>query len=457
MSEHLQLPEPVLYTMERIIKNGGEAWLVGGALRDFLLNRTVSDFDIATSFTPDIIKNLFSEYNMFTVGKRFGTITVIVDDMPIEITTFRGESGYSDRRHPDAVIFLNNIEDDLARRDFSINAMAYCPFSNSPFIDPFNGKKALENKIIETVNDPYDRFSEDPLRMLRAIRFSAQLGFKIEQKTFDAIKQLNHLITSISAERIREELFKILESPFIDSGLKSFKESGMLSLIIQSATKKTGSRFCSDNEIDETKAISNNEVNDYGFLVNCADNLAVKMCAFLYHELNQKGLNVEEAARAILKYLRCDNRFLKTSAKLISSYEMIKEAEPSAYSLRKVIGFVGSENIYDLIKWHHAYHSFKNPNKGFDFDKKIKSLYIITDAIIENKDPLNIRDLAIDGNDIIKLGIGADDRQIIGQALNTALKWVLNDPTLNKKNILEERLVNKFHYKKRTDSDDRNS
>ena len=205
---HIKLPEKVKYIISRLEKNGYEAYAVGGCVRDSILDRVPEDWDITTSAKPEEVKKLFQA--TIDTGLQHGTVTVVIEKEGYEVTTFRLDGDYSDGRHPDRVAFTSSLTEDLKRRDFTINAMAYS--ENTGLIDRFDGEKDLEDGIIRAVGDAEERFSEDALRMLRAIRFAGQLNFDIAEKTFDAIKKLSPDISKVSVERIAKELEKLLLS-----------------------------------------------------------------------------------------------------------------------------------------------------------------------------------------------------------------------------------------------------
>ena len=203
------LKKEVIFALKELNKNGYEAYVVGGAVRDFLMNVDIHDYDITTSALPDQIEELFKDYKVFNTNKRFGTITVIINHLPLEITTYRTKEDYSDHRKPNSLKFTNKLEEDITRRDFTINSLL-CD-ANLQIIDLLNGQEDLKNHLIRSINDPEMRFEEDALRILRAIRFKAQLGFEIEEKTNIAIFKQAKLLDYISIERKRDELFKILK------------------------------------------------------------------------------------------------------------------------------------------------------------------------------------------------------------------------------------------------------
>ena len=207
--EKFRIPEPVQRCCNTLRAAGFAAHPVGGCVRDLLLGRVPGDWDVTTSARPETVQDLFS--HTIPTGIRHGTITVIEDNMPIEVTTFRLESGYGDSRHPDSVSFDTDLTGDLSRRDFTVNAMALDEYMD--VIDPFGGKNDLEQKVIRAVGEPERRFSEDALRVLRGIRFAAQLGFEVETDTAAAMKVCAPLVDKVSAERIKTEVEKILLSP----------------------------------------------------------------------------------------------------------------------------------------------------------------------------------------------------------------------------------------------------
>ena len=202
------IPDYVQKVLEVLESNGFEAYMAGGCIRDFIMNKVPHDFDIATNALPDETKKCFEGYRIITNGEKHGTIAVIADGNTVEITTYRIDGNYSDSRHPESVEFSGNLLEDLSRRDFTVNAMALD--KSGRLVDPFDGVKDIERKIIRTVGNPSDRFEEDALRIMRALRFASQLGFEIESETSDRIHEKAELLKKISAERIRDEFLKLL-------------------------------------------------------------------------------------------------------------------------------------------------------------------------------------------------------------------------------------------------------
>lgn len=253
------LPAPVTQCLNALRRNGFAAHPVGGCVRDLLLGRTPGDWDIATSARPETVVGLFAK--TVPTGLKHGTVTVVLDGMSLEVTTFRSDGGYSDGRHPDTVVFGGSLEQDLARRDFTVNAMALA--EDGSVIDPFGGQADLEKRLIRAVGDPDLRFQEDALRMFRAIRFAAQLGFEVEEKTFAAIGRLSDRAQYVSGERIKAEVEKTLLSPrpeaaflFLSTGLL---EPGTVPAdpagVLRGVPSETGARwraFCRATGFDVT-------------------------------------------------------------------------------------------------------------------------------------------------------------------------------------------------------------
>ncbi|NLC04057.1 MAG: CCA tRNA nucleotidyltransferase, partial [Tissierellia bacterium] len=226
----IDIPDYVLRIIKKLENHGYEAFLVGGCLRDIMLGKEPTDFDITTNALPDNIEEMFSDFRTVNIGKEFGTIIVVQEEGNIEITTYRIESEYRDGRRPSKVLFSNNIIEDLSRRDFTINSMAYN--KNIGIIDPYNGREDLDEKIIRSVGNPKLRFKEDHLRILRGIRFATELEFQIEEETFQAMKEESQSLKNISIERIYNEFIKILLSNIPSRGINLMLDMGILNLII---------------------------------------------------------------------------------------------------------------------------------------------------------------------------------------------------------------------------------
>ena len=224
--------------LNRIEDNGFEAYIVGGFVRDYIMGKFSDDIDITTSATPEEIKKIFNGYNVIETGIKHGTVTVIYNDVPVEITTYRTETSYNDNRHPDEVLFCKNITDDLKRRDFTVNAL--CVDKNGSIKDVFNGRDDIKNRVIKAIGVPEERFREDALRILRALRFASVLGFDIEENTSAAIHKCKQLILNVKNERIATELKKMITGSNIRKILLNY--SDVFSVIISSMTTKEDCR-----------------------------------------------------------------------------------------------------------------------------------------------------------------------------------------------------------------------
>lgn len=407
----MKLPYAVEKAMKKIMDAGGQAFLVGGALRDWLLGLPVSDYDIATSFLPGQVEKIFSDEKTWPSGKRFGTITVEIAGTVIEITTFRRESGYSDSRHPDKVTFVTDIHQDLSRRDFTVNAMAYNPFISSSFVDPFGGRKDLQNRIIRTVGNPFERFTEDPFRIMRGVRLAAQLGFEIERDTESAMKNCSSMIRNVSAERIRSEFDRLLLSQRPDDGLLLLQETSVLPQLLGTDTinlKAESCRIIRSMEPEPAYRLS-------------------ALFSILYPEdfANADRLNF---IKNRLTQLRYDKKTVHNTLKLLAGCSRLASMDISLYSIRELLGSMGTAYARQCIKWYEAICQLnKNPSAC----ERARQAASLMEEVIRRNDPVFFHQLAVDGNHIKQAGIGLKDPRIIGEALNLAYRWVLEDPARN--------------------------
>ncbi len=314
------LPQNISAIISIINNNGYEAYLVGGCVRDMIMVRSPEDWDIATNATTDIIKSLFKK--TYDTGLKHGTVTVLYNDTKAEITTYRKEAGYSDHRRPDFVIYTDSLTDDLSRRDFTINSIAYHP--NQGLTDPFKGLEDIRNGLIRCVGQPYNRFSEDALRMLRAVRFSAQLGFDIEKKTLDAIKKAAPTLAYVSRERIQTELNKILISPQPEK-LSLIWETGLSKIIFPEIRELPGNWPKCSMHFSGHK------------------NKKVLLLTLLF--ITCFNYNALHYAKVILKRLKYDNATLRMVLKLIESIN--SWGTLSERNLRKAV----SEYGYEITKY----------------------------------------------------------------------------------------------------------
>lgn len=437
---NFNIPAKVQFIIDTFYNNGFEAFLVGGCIRDYLLNKTPKDYDIATSATPDQTISLFEK--TIPTGLQHGTVTVVIENENFEVTTYRTESEYIDNRHPEKVEFVKNIKEDLSRRDFTINAFAYN--HKKGLLDFFEGKSDLKNKIIRAVGNSDIRFNEDALRMLRAIRFSSQLDFDIAKDTLSNIEKNNLLINNISFERIRDEISKILISNNPRKGLILLKNTELLTNIIP--------EFKDTFSFDQKNPHHFEDVFEHSLSVveKTPSILTVRLAALLHDigkpscfNLDEKGIGhfyghntkSEEISRKILNRLRFDNKTIKETLKLIREHMNVLD-NPNNSNIKRLITRVGLDSIENLYSLQEAdILSLKDPSVA---THKIVKMREVTNNILIAKEPLSLKDLAITGNDLIN-ELELSKGKIIGDVLKKLFNIILDYPDLNnKKDLLKE-------------------
>ena len=433
---HIKIPDKVKFIIDTFYENNYEAFMVGGCIRDSLLSKEPKDYDIATSALPNITESLFEK--TIPTGIKHGTITVLLDKEPFEVTTYRVEGEYKDNRRPDEISFVTNIKDDLSRRDFTINAFAYN--SKEGLKDYFNGLEDLQNKIIRTVGDSNKRFNEDALRMMRAIRFASQLDFNIEKSTLDGIKKNKNLLKNISFERIRDELCKLLLSDNPRKGLNLLKDCGVLDVIIPELTSLIGfnhkTKDYNEDLFDHTLSVVENTPND----------LILRLSA-LFHDIGKPKVNdniSEDITRKILTRLHFDNKTIKSVCILIKEYMNVL-GNSTDIDIKRFINRTSKENIYSLLEFQKA-HVLSLKNSDLDL-YELNDIKNKIDNIINSNIPLSIKDLNIDGS-ILTKELNLKPGKVIGETLNYLLEVVLNNPNLNNETILLERAKTFIQNKK---------
>ncbi len=392
----IDLPKNVENIIERLKEHGFEGFAVGGCVRDSLLKKTPTDWDITTDALPEDMKKIFKK--TFDTGIAHGTVTVLMDGVGYELTTYRIDGNYSDGRHPDSVSFSKNLSEDLCRRDFTVNAMAYS--HNKGIVDLFGGRKDLQNGIIRAVGDAKKRFDEDALRMLRAVRFAAQLGFKIDDDTFAAIKEKAKLLSNVSKERIFVELNKSLCGDFAQN-IKMVYTSGLYRYI--------GKEFA---KLDE---------NIYDFYPRKFPNKKhMYWAAFL------ENIENAEAVKKILFELKSDN------ATRNNTYLLVKELKnplPSSdEDIRWSLHRIGADLFCDYIE------ILKSDKKNVDILDKIDTIENRYSLILKENHAYEISMLDITGKDLMDIGISKGPK--IGEVLEFLLKKVIENPLNNEKSSL---------------------
>lgn len=422
----------VIYMLE---SKGYNAYIVGGYLRDILLGRKSQDIDITTDALPNEIIDVFKDiYKVIETGVKYGTVTVIVEASPIEITTFRSEQDYIDGRRPQNISYEKDIKADLSRRDFTVNAMAYN--DKDGLIDLFGAKRDLEDKIIRCVGNPRERFKEDKLRILRAVRFATTLEFKIEDETFEAIKEFSEYINEISIERINAELSKMLLVQIPSQAIILFKKTGLLKNILPVIDDMYG--FSQQNPYHEKDLF----FHTMDVLDNVRADLILRLAALFHDSGKLYTKTVDEnnighfyghselsfdIARDNLKRLRYSNNTIELVA-LLCKKHMIDTRNITKKGIRKLISLFGKENIYYLIELQGA--DSASTTLGGDDTLKNK-----VDEVLAEEDIFSLKDMDIDGNDVKNLGYKGKE---IGNILKYLFDKVMENPKINEKTILLE-------------------
>lgn len=432
--------------IRQLNEKGFEAFLVGGCVRDSILGTQPSDWDIATNALPEQVKALF--HKTVDTGIRHGTVTVIMDGTNYEVTTYRIEGDYKDYRRPSQVRFSSSLEDDLGRRDFTVNAIAWHP--RQGYVDPFGGLKDLPDKIIRAVGSPDERFREDALRMLRAVRFSAQLDFSIEEKTFHSIQKYSSLIKHISGERIREEMTKILMSsdPLKFSLLE---ETGLLQFLLPEFVPA----FRTDQ--DNPYHIYNVAMHTLKAVSYIKKDRNLRW-AMLLHDIgkpyvktvDKKGVGhfyghsreSVKIAEKVLKRLRFDNKSMERIVKLVDIHDRNIEAADS--SIRKHVNRLGVDLFADWLLVKEADNRAQNPVYLDERLEKLNRVRQIFQEIVEKNECFSLKSLAINGDDLIAMGYKPGKK--IKEILNGLLEAVMDKPEKNMKEILAE-LARQLHKK----------
>lgn len=392
----IDLPKNVENIIERLKEHGFEGFAVGGCVRDSLLKKTPTDWDITTDALPEDMKKIFKK--TFDTGIAHGTVTVLMDGVGYELTTYRIDGNYSDGRHPDSVSFSKNLSEDLCRRDFTVNAMAYS--HNKGIVDLFGGRKDLQNGIIRAVGDAKKRFDEDALRMLRAVRFAAQLGFKIDDDTFEAIRERAKLLSKVSKERIFVELNKSLCGDFAQN-IKMVYTSGLYRYI--------GKEFA---KLDESI---------YDFYPRKFPNKK-----HMYWAVFLENIENVEAVKKILFELKSDN------ATKNNTYLLVKELKnplPSSdEDIRWSLHRIGADLFCDYIE------ILRSDKKNKDILDKIDTIEDRYSLIMKENHAYEISMLDITGKDLMDIGISKGPK--IGEVLEFLLKKVIENPLNNEKSSL---------------------
>ncbi|MBS4899230.1 MAG: CCA tRNA nucleotidyltransferase [Clostridiales bacterium] len=406
---NIELPEDVRSILSKLEREGYDAYVVGGCVRDTLLGKEPEDWDITTSAKPEEIKKAFVK--TVDTGIKHGTVTVIINGNGYEVTTYRIDGEYKDGRHPEEVRFTRSLRDDLNRRDFTINAIAYN--DSNGLKDLFYGRSDLHNRIIRAVGNPEYRFKEDALRMMRAIRFSAQLGFNIDIETYHAIIRCSHLIKQVSVERIQTELTKTLMSVNPEA-VKEYQLTGLFIEILPEINKILASR--------ESQKVC-------ALLKKVPNTIAMKYAALL------SPLEAD-AARSVLKGLRLDNNTVNTVTQIIYHSKNNGQIDENDIAVREAIYKLGPRLMENLFVFEAAQIQMKEDVTGLTMRgarNHLKTIMRIYEEVLSRGDCVTIRDLDVTGSDLLKLGLSGKQ---VGETLEWLIHIVLENPKLNDKSTL---------------------
>ena len=401
----IKIPAPAEEILTKLNENGYEAYVVGGCVRDMILGREPGDWDITTSALPEQVKQVFRR--TVDTGIQHGTVTVMMGDEGYEVTTYRIDGEYADGRHPDSVTFTPSLTEDLKRRDFTVNAMAYN--GNTGLVDEFGGMEDLDRGIIRCVGEPMDRFSEDALRILRAIRFSAQLGFAIEGRTYEAIRAIAPNMVHVSKERIQAELTKLLLSP----------HPGHISMVYE-----TGISPYVSETFHKVPLLGMPSVPAQVPPVR-----HMRWAAFL------RKCPPDEAVR-ILKDLKLDNDTINRVRTLVSWQDY--RLGPDKYSIRTAMSRMEPDLFDDLLDFRMCLAQMESEGNK-TCQEHLAHTAMLVDEIRRDGDCISLKTLAVGGNDIIKAGVKPGKE--VGLALARLLEMVLEEPGRNTKEYLLQHLV----------------
>ena len=440
------LPENVNYIINELEKAGFEAFAVGGCVRDSVLGRTPSDWDITTSATPEEVKSVFRR--TIDTGIKHGTVTVMLKKEGYEVTTYRIDGEYSDHRRPDSVSFTRELSEDLMRRDFTINAMAYS--DTVGLVDLYGGMEDLENKIIRCVGNADERFDEDALRIMRAVRFAAQLGFEIEEKTKVAAGKHAPDLRAVSAERIETELTKLLVSPHPEKLLDMY-ELGITAVMLpefdrmmETPQNSPYHKFdVGTHTIEVIKNVSPTKVMRYAALLHdtgkpeCRTTDAEGVDHFKCHAVAS-----EKIAQKVLKRLKMDNDTIRDVKKIVYWHDFGISGTINKNTVRRMLSKMGEQYFDSYIEIKRADMAGQSDYQMEEREKVFNDIVRYTAEIMDAREALSIKDLAIGGNDLKKLGINPGPE--MGEALNYLLEKVLEEPELNSYDTLAELVKKRY-------------
>ena len=442
----IELPRKVVLIIKNLQRHGYDAYAVGGCVRDSILNRKPEDWDITTSAKPEQVKRIFRR--TVDTGIEHGTVTVLIGKDGVEVTTYRVDGLYEDGRHPKEVTFTSRLEEDLKRRDFTINAMAYN--DDERLVDAFGGMRDLNYHLIRCVGDPKERFSEDALRILRAVRFSAQLAFPIEPETAEAIKSLAPNLEQISAERIQAELVKLLVSDHPER-IQDACELGITKVVLPEWDDMVGVKQNTPHHKYDVAA------HTVHALQNVKNDKVLRL-TMLFHDMGKpvmkttdengrdhfKGHAIasEQIAKTVMKRLKFDNDTIRKVTKLVAYHDY--RMEPTGANVRRAMHEIGVE----LFPYYLAVRlADTKAQSSYERRGKLENIIQIRELYrnaLRNKECVTLKDLAVTGTDLINLGIAPGKK--LGTLLNKLLDMVIEDPAWNQKGKLCDYVKERFGF-----------
>ena len=442
----IELPRKVVLIIKNLQRHGYDAYAVGGCVRDSILNRKPEDWDITTSAKPEQVKRIFRR--TVDTGIEHGTGTVLIGKDGFEVTTYRVDGLYEDGRHPKEVTFTSRLEEDLKRRDFTINAMAYN--DDERLVDAFGGMRDLNYHLIRCVGDPKERFSEDALRILRAVRFSAQLAFPIEPETAEAIKSLAPNLEKISAERIQAELVKLLVSDHPER-IQDACELGITKVVLPEWDDMVGVKQNTPHHKYDVAA------HTVHALQNVKNDKVLRL-TMLFHDMGKpvmkttdengrdhfKGHAIasEQIAKTVMKRLKFDNDTIRKVTKLVAYHDY--RMEPTGANVRRAMHEIGVE----LFPYYLAVRlADTKAQSSYERRGKLENIIQIRELYrnaLRNKECVTLKDLAVTGTDLINLGIAPGKE--LGTLLNELLDMVIEDPAWNQKGKLCDYVKERFGF-----------
>ncbi len=432
---NISIPEDVIHIINTLEANGCKAYCVGGAVRDSVMGAEPEDWDITTSALPHRIKEIFRDYRTVDTGLQHGTVTLIINHKPYEITTFRIDGEYTDNRRPDEVSFTGDVGEDLSRRDFTVNALAYNP--ESGFIDLFNGLEHIQKKIIKTVGNPDLRFKEDGLRIMRGLRFSSVLGFEIDKETADSIHRNKDLLKNIAVERLSVELTKLLCGKNVFNVLMEF--SDVLAVVIPEIESAVGfSQYGKKHAYDVWEHICHTVDTIPADRILRLTMLLHDLGKIPTHKLDEKGNSTfknhaavgGDIARDILTRLRFDKKTINAVSHLVANHDF--EPPETKLLLKKKLKHLTPSDVRTLLIIKKSDRGALSPEYR-DIEEPTRQCLVWLQEIEDNNECCRISQLRVNGNDIVKAGLSGER---VGEALEKLLDAVIEERVANKKSDL---------------------